>query len=154
MLHGLLLNIEHRTLILPAHRTSARLSRTRLRALVLALKAAALFCTGAGRKVRAGQRGVQAVGDRPLLQPLRARQAKAVEGERKGANLRNGEILQAFRAAASSTSTGPRPKMSRSSSFWGREGQELGSTWHLTPRVPSLLPATWRWWCIPEPSAS
>lgn len=72
----------------PPQRMSARLSRTRLRALVRALKAAALYKCFSKR-----------------------------------------EILQAFRAVASSTSTGPRPKMSRSSSLF------------------------WRW-CKPDPSTS
>lgn len=36
----------------------------------------------------------------------------------------NRDSLQAFRAVASSTSTGPKPKMSRRSSlFWGQRGQ-------------------------------
>lgn len=75
-------------LVLP-HRTSALLSRMRLRTLVRALKAAALYRCFSKR-----------------------------------------EILQAFKAVASSTSTGPRPKTSRSSSLF------------------------WRWWCMPDPSTS
>lgn len=50
VVYGLLLKINRRRRGQPAHRTSARLSRTRLRALVLALKAAALYrCWGGGK---------------------------------------------------------------------------------------------------------
>lgn len=95
---------------------SARLSRTRLRALVLALKAAALYrCwNGGGGGELGGGEG------RP------GRRSGGGGGHRRPRvqTFSNRDSLQAFRAVASSTSTGPRSKMSRRSSlFWGRRGQ-------------------------------